>query len=168
LIAGTFILESNNLKEILFPLNVFFKSKYHRYILAALLLFTASSVMDKLLVSKMNLTPISFTAFQHIYFALLLFIIYFAFRGKLVDHSPQVNKTDYLWILLISVLTIGYRYTQIVSVSIASVALTLAVKRTSVLWATVIGGKIFKDTNLPKKIIAVLFILLGAILILRD
>jgi len=168
LIAGTFILESKNLKEILFPLNVFFKSKYHRYILAALLLFTASSVMDKLLVSKMNLTPISFTEFQHIYFALLLFIIYFAFRGKLVDHSPQVNKTDYLWILLISVLTIGYRYTQIVSVSIASVALTLAVKRTSVLWATVIGGKIFKDTNLPKKIIAVLFILLGAILILRD
>jgi len=168
LIAGTFILESKNLKEILFPLNVFFKSKYHRYILAALLLFTASSVMDKLLVSKMNLTPISFTAFQHIYFALLLFIIYYAFRGKLVDHSPQVNKTDYLWILLISVLTIGYRYTQIVSVSIASVALTLAVKRTSVLWATVIGGKIFKDTNLPKKIIAVLFILLGAILILRD
>jgi drug/metabolite transporter (DMT)-like permease len=168
LIAGTFILESKNLKEILFPLNVFFKSKYHRYILAALLLFTASSVMDKLLVSKMNLTPISFTAFQHIYFALLLFIIYFAFRGKLVDHSPQVNKTDYLWILFISVLTIGYRYTQIASVSIASVALTLAVKRTSVLWATVIGGKIFKDTNLPKKIIAVLFILLGAILILRD
>ena len=168
LIAGTFILESKNLKEILFPLNVFFKSKYHRYILAALLLFTASSVMDKLLVSKMNLMPISFTAFQHIYFALLLFIIYFAFRGKLVDHSPQVNKTDYLWILLISVLTIGYRYTQIVSVSLASVALTLAVKRTSVLWATVIGGRIFKDSNLLKKIIAVLFILLGAILILRD
>jgi drug/metabolite transporter (DMT)-like permease len=46
--------------------------------------------------------------------------------------------------------------------------LTLAVKRTSVLWATIIGGKIFKDTNLTKKIIAVLFILLGAILILRD
>jgi drug/metabolite transporter (DMT)-like permease len=168
LIAGTYILESKNLKEILFPLNVFIKSKYHQYIIAALLLFTASSVMDKLLVAKMNLTPISFTAFQHVFFALLLFIIYFAFKGKLVDHSPRVNKSDVLWILLISVLTIGYRYTQIVSISIASVALTLAVKRTSVLWATVIGGKIFKDTNLLKKTIAVLFILLGAILILRD
>jgi len=168
LILGTYILESKNLREILFPLNVFLKSRYHQYIIAALLLFTASSVMDKLLVSKMNLTPISFTAFQHIYFALLLFIIYFAFRGRLVDHYPRVNKSDVLWIVLISVLTIGYRYTQIVSVSIASVALTLAVKRTSVLWATVIGGKIFKDTNLLKKTIAVLFILLGAILILRD
>ena len=168
LIAGTYILESKNLKEILFPLNVFFKSRYHQYILAALLLFTASSVMDKLLVAKMSLTPISLTAFQHVYFAGLFFIIYFAFKNKLENHSSQLNKTDVLWILLISVLTIGYRYTQIVSISLASVALTLAVKRTSVLWATVIGGKIFKDTNLLKKTIAVLFILLGAILILRD
>lgn len=168
LIAGTYILESKNLKEILFPLNVFFKSRYHQYILAALLLFTASSVMDKLLVAKMNLTPISLTAFQHLYFALLFLLIYFLFKEKLENRSPQINKTDVLWILLISVLTIGYRYTQIVSISLASVALTLAVKRTSVLWATVIGGKIFKDTNLLKKTIAVLFILLGAILILRD
>ncbi len=168
LIAGTYILESKNLKEILFPLNVFFKSKYHHYILAALLLFTASSVMDKLLLIKLDFTPISLTAFQHFYFALMFFIIYFSFKGKLENHSPQINKTDVLWILLISVLTIGYRYTQIVSISLASVALTLAVKRTSVLWATVIGGRIFKDSNLLKKIIAVLFILLGAILILRN
>jgi drug/metabolite transporter (DMT)-like permease len=168
LITGTYILESKNLKEILFPLNVFFKSRYHQYILTALLLFTASSVMDKLLVARMNLTPISLTAFQHVYFAVLFFIIYFAFKSKLENYSQQLNKTDFLWILLISILTIGYRYTQIVSISLGSVALTLAVKRTSVLWATVIGGKIFKDTNLLKKTIAVLFILLGAILILRD
>jgi len=168
LVAGTYILESKNLKEILFPLNIFLKSKYHQYILAALLLFTASSVMDKLLLVKMNLTPFSLTAFQHVYFAVLFFIIYFAFKGKLENYSPKVNKTVILWILLISILTIGYRYTQIVSISLASIALTLAVKRTSVLWATVIGGKIFKDTNLFKKTIAVLFILLGAILILRD
>jgi drug/metabolite transporter (DMT)-like permease len=168
LIAGTYILESKNLKEILFPLNVFLKSRYHQYILVALLLFTASSVMDKLLVAKMSLTPISFTAFQHVFFALLLLIIYFAFRNKLKNRSPQIDKTEVLWIVSISVLTIGYRYTQIVSISLASVALTLAVKRTSVLWATIIGGKIFKDTNLLKKTIAVLFILLGAILILRD
>jgi len=168
LITGTYILESKNLTEILFPLNVFIKSRYHQYILAALLLFTASSVMDKLLVAQMGLTPVSLTAIQNGYFAILFFIIYLAFKGKLEGRAPQINKTDVLWILLISVLTIGYRFTQIVSVSIASVALTLAVKRTSVLWATVIGGKIFKDTNLLKKTIAVLFILVGAILILKD
>ena len=62
----------------------------------------------------------------------MFFIIYYLFKGKLEGNSPQLSRTDALWILLISILTIGYRYTQIVSVSIASVALTLAVKRTSV------------------------------------
>lgn len=168
LIAGTYILESKNLKEILFPFNTFLRSKYHHYILAALLLFSASSVMDKLLLIKLELTPISLTAFQHLYFALIFFIIYFLFKGKLSNRPSQINKTDIMWIIVISILTIGYRYTQVVSISLASVALTLAVKRTSVLWATIIGGRIFKDTNLIKKTIAVLFILLGVILILRE
>ena len=168
LIVGTYILESKSLKEIFFPLNVFLKSKYHHYILAALLLFTASSVMDKFLLVKLNFTPISLTAFQHLYFAFLFLIIFLISEKKFDKSKIFVNKKDYLWIALISVLTLGYRFTQVVSISMSSVALTLAVKRTSVLWATIIGGKIFKDSNLLKKIIAVLFILLGAILILRD
>ena len=168
LIVGTYILESKSLKEIFFPLNVFLKSKYHHYILAALLLFTASSVMDKFLLVKLNFTPISLTAFQHLYFAFLFLIIYLISEKKFDKSKIFANKKDYLWIALISVLTLGYRFTQVVSISMSSVALTLAVKRTSVLWATIIGGKIFKDSNLVKKIIAVLFILLGAILILRD
>ncbi|MDQ7816169.1 MAG: EamA family transporter [Melioribacteraceae bacterium] len=168
LIAGTYILESKNLKEILFPLNVFFKSKYHQYILMALLLFTASSVMDKILLIKLNLTPVSLTAFQHLFFAFFFAIIFFGVRGTKEKGLSIINKKDLGWIALISVLTIGYRFTQVIAISLASVALTLAVKRTSVLWATIIGGKIFKDSNMLKKIIAVLFILLGAILILRD
>jgi len=168
LISGTYILESKNLREILFPLNVFIKSKYHRYILAALFLFTASSIMDKLLLVKMNLSPISLTAFQHLFFAILFAAIFYSFKKNREEVLGKFRKKDIGWIVLISLLTIGYRYTQIVSISLASVALTLAVKRTSVLWATLIGGKIFKDTNLLKKTIAVLFILLGTILILRN
>ena len=168
LIAGTYILESKNLNKILFPLNVFIKSKYHRYILAALFLFTTSSIMDKLLLVKMNLSPVSLTAFQHLFFAILFAAIFYSFKKNRIEVFSKFRKKDLGWIVLISLLTIGYRYTQIVSISLASVALTLAVKRTSVLWATIIGGKIFKDTNLLKKTIAVLFILLGTILILRN
>ena len=168
LITGTYILESKNLGEILFPLRVFFRSKYHRYVLAALLLFTASSIMDKMLLVKMNLSPISLTAFQHLFFAFIFTAVYISFKKNREKILPNFKKKDILWIVLISLLTIGYRYTQVVSIGLASVALTLAVKRTSVLWATIIGGKIFKDSNLLKKIIAVSFILLGAILILHD
>ncbi len=168
LIVGTFILESKNLKEFVFPFNVFLKSKYHRYIILALFLFTASSILDKLLLIKLNLSPISLTAFQHIYFAVLFSIIYLVFRRKEEITSVVIKKDNLGWIALISILTIGYRYTQIVAVSLASVALVLAIKRTSVFWATVIGGKLFNDKDLLKRSIAAILILVGAILILRE
>jgi drug/metabolite transporter (DMT)-like permease len=168
LIIGTFILESKNLKELVFPIHVFLKSKYHRFIIAALLLFTASSILDKLLLVKLNLSPVSLTAFQHIYFAILFSIIFLIFKRKTEISSDGLKKENLGWIALISVLTIGYRYTQIVAVSLASVALVLAIKRTSVFWATVIGGKIFNDKDLLKRSIAAILILVGAILILRE
>lgn len=168
LIVGTYILESKSLKEVLIPFRVFIKSKYHHFILAALILFTASSIMDKLLIIKLNLTPISLTAFQHIYFALIFGIIFLFAKTDLTKQNVETIKNNFGWIALISILTIGYRFSQVWAVSLASVALVLAVKRTSVLWATIIGGKIFKDTNLLKKVVAVLFILIGAMLILKD
>ena len=173
LIVGTYILESKSLKEIFSPFAVFIKSKYHHYILLALLLFTASSILDKLLLVRLNLSPISLTAFQHLFFAILFAAVYVLFllynNENIHEKTLEIfQKKDLGWIALISILTIGYRFTQIVAVKLASVALVLAVKRTSVLWATIIGGKIFKDSNLLKKTIAVIFILLGAILILRE
>ncbi len=62
-----------------------------------------------------------------------------------------MHKKNLGWIALISVLTIGYRFTQVAAVGMASVALVLAIKRTSVFWATIIGGKIFSDKDLIEK-----------------
>lgn len=168
LIAGTYILENKNTNVFHFPFTVFYKSKYHRFILIALLLFTASSILDKLLLVKLNLSPISLTAFQHIFFAALFSIAYIFFRSKEPSDSISVKKSNFGWIVLISLFTIGYRFAQIVAVSMASVALVLAIKRTSVFWATLIGGKIFNDEDLLKRSIAAILILIGAILILRE
>jgi len=168
LMLGTYILESGNSTKIIFPFSILLKSKYHRFVILALLLFTASSILDKLLLIKLNLSPISLTAFQHIYFAIMFSIIFFVFRKKTEPLPSITNKINLGWIALISVLTIGYRYTQVVAIGLASVALVLAVKRTSVFWATIIGGKIFSDKDLLKRSIAAVLILIGAILILRE
>ncbi|HEX9252457.1 MAG TPA: DMT family transporter [Ignavibacteriaceae bacterium] len=168
LIVGTFILESKNIKAFSFPFKIFSKSKYHRFVIIALFLFTASSILDKLLLIKLNLSPISLTAFQHIYFAIIFSLIYLIFKQKSEVSSVSIKKDNLGWIALISILTIGYRYTQIVAVSLASVALVLAIKRTSVFWATVIGGKLFNDKDLLKRSLAAILILIGAILILRE
>jgi len=168
LMLGTYILESGNSTKIIFPFSILLKSKYHRFVILALLLFTASSILDKLLLIKLNLSPISLTAFQHIYFAIMFSIIFFVFRKKTEPLPNITNKINLGWIALISVLTIGYRYTQVVAIGLASVALVLAVKRTSVFWATIIGGRIFSDKDLLKRSIAAVLILVGAILILRE
>ncbi len=168
LMLGTYILESGNSTKIIFPFSILLKSKYHRFVILALLLFTASSILDKLLLIKLNLSPISLTAFQHIYFAIIFSIVFFIFRKKTEPLPNITNKINLGWIALISVLTIGYRYTQVVAIGLASVALVLAVKRTSVFWATIIGGRIFSDKDLLKRSIAAVLILVGAILILRE
>ena len=124
--------------------------------------------MDKLLLIRLNLTPVSLIAIQHFYFAVLFAAIYFYYAYKIKLPKILIRRNDIWWIILISVLTIGYRYTQVVAVSIASVAIVLAVKRTSVFWATIIGGKIFNEKKLLKKTLAVIFIVAGTILILRD
>jgi drug/metabolite transporter (DMT)-like permease len=168
LISGTFILESDNGKNFFKPFTVFFKSKYHRYIILALLLFTASSLLDKFLLVRLDLTPISLTAFQHIYFAVLFAAAFLVYRNNVAPVSSITNKNNLIWIAVISLLTIGYRFTQVAAVGMASVALVIAIKRTSVFWATLIGGKIFSDKDLLKRSIAAILIVIGAILILRD
>ena len=168
LVVGTFILESKNLKQFIYPFNAFKYSKYYQYVIFALLLFTASSILDKLLLIKLNLSPISLTGFQHLYFAILFSIIFYFFKDKANNTKVKINKEIFGWIALISILTIGYRYTQVIAVSLASVALVLAVKRTSVFWATIIGGKLFNDKDLLKRSFAAVLIIAGAILILRE
>ncbi len=66
---------------------------------------------------------------------------------------------------MISVITIGYRYTQIEAVKIAPVALVLSIKRTSVFFASIFGGKIFSESYLLKKGIAIIIMLIGAYLL---
>lgn len=110
----------------------------------------------------------SLTAFQHVYFAILFGLVFFIFSKKVETTNQLITKSNLIWVALISVLTIGYRFTQVAAVGMASVALVLAIKRTSVFWATIIGGRIFNDKDLLKRSLAAILIVIGAILILRD
>jgi drug/metabolite transporter (DMT)-like permease len=168
LLIGTYILETKPVQTLLEPFQVFFKSKEYRYVIAALLLFTATSILDKLLLNKYNLPPVEFMPFQQFFFAIIFGIIYL-YRRK--DGLAVINKLDknvILLIVIVAILTIGYRYTQILSTKIAPVSLVLAVKRTSVFFAAIIGGKLFDEKNLVKKAIAAAIIIAGSLLLLQE
>jgi uncharacterized membrane protein len=170
LIAGTYILEVKSNQKLFDPYLILIKSKFHRYVISALLLFTVSSIMDKVILKEYKLPPDSFLFFQHLFFALIFLgiAIYRGAKSKLLLSTLQENKELFGWIFVIAVLTFGYRWTQIEAVKIAPVALVLSVKRISVFFSTLIGGKIFKEGELLKKAIATAVIIAGTLLILRE
>jgi len=162
LLVGTYILEIKHSNDLLSPIKTFMKSDYHHYIVYAILLFTFSSIIDKVLLRNYKLAPIAFVLFQQIFLLMNFIIIIFFKHRNILQILKSVNRNTILWIVLISVATLGYRYTQLEAVKIAPVALVLSVKRTSVFFASVIGGKLFSEHNLLKKGIAIIIMLFGA------
>jgi len=168
LLVGTYVLETESGRSFFGPFKIFFQSKNYRFVITALLLFTVTSILDKVLVGKYKVTPHTFMAFQHVFMAVIFLITFLFLKKSSQSEKTSVNKSAILLIILIAVITIGYRYTQIEAVKIAPVALVLSVKRISVFFATLIGGKIFNEKNLLKKAIATAIMVAGALLILDE
>lgn len=165
ILIGTYILETKNNKELLEPFLVFARSKKYHYIIFALLFFTVTAIIDKLLLKKYQLPPFTMLGFQQIFFLFNFILIYLFVKGKPLELLKETNKEIYFWIIIIAIITIGYRWTQIEAFKLAPIALVLAVKRISVFFATVVGGKIFNEMNLVRKAIATIIMLIGIFLI---
>ena len=165
MIAGIFLLEryesaASNNKQ-------WFDSS-HWYIGSALILFSVSSVFDKYLVSGIKTPPLVVLFYQHAVFLVLYGGLYFRKHRSLKSFTESGMRSTVLLILAVAVLTMGYRYTQLAAVKLGSVALVLAVKRTSVFWAALVGGKLFDEKRLVPKLIAAACIIAAGFMILRN
>ncbi len=164
LLVGTYVMETVKGRSLLHPFAVFFKSDKHQYIIAALLLFTATSILDKVLLIDMSLGPVPLMAFQHV-FNPVVFLVFMLAAKRKPGGFTRFPREALLWIAVVAVLTLGYRFAQIEAVYIAPVALVLAVKRVSVFIAAMAGGKIFDESNLLRKGFAIVLLLAGATLV---
>lgn len=139
----------------------------HLLIVGALVLFALSSVGDKVLVSGFRMDLRIVLVFQHIVFCLLFGAMLMVRRTGLrvvLEEGRRVLPV----IVLIAVVTIGYRYAQLAATVEAPVALVLAVKRTSILFASLVGGRIFADERLPVRLAGAAMIVGAGFLILRN
>ena len=162
IVAGTYVLELKKKDPGIFsPFKNIFRSVKYLYVLTAVLLFTVTSLMDRVLLKGYKLPPYTFMAYQQLFYAVIFMAIILAKRKS---HAlPFKNLTGEIWILilLVAVFTVIYRFTQIAAVKLAPVALVLAVKRISVLIAIILGGRLFKESNILRRIIAAVIILAG-------
>jgi len=167
LLAGTYMLQTGGFSNLLKPLRITFIKKGYWYIVGALAVFTLTSLLDKWLLSSYKLSPEVFLPLQHFFMA--LFFTVFAATGKVLRQALHSDlKKVWRLVLLVAVVTILYRYAHIWAVKTGAVALALSVKRTSVFFAALIGGYIFKEERLMFKAIAISIMVFGAIMVILD
>lgn len=166
LMIGTYTLQikTKEKQKLLDPFKAFFRAKGYYYIITALILFTTTSILDKAILKNFSLPLNAFMGFQHLFLS-IIFILFIVLTGK-THQLKHAFKFSWTLVLIISIFTIIYRYTQLSSVKIAPVALVLSIKRTAIFFAVVIGGKLFKENNLLIRTIATAIMIIGAILII--
>ncbi len=165
LLAGTYVLQMGHRKNLLEPFLSMGKSRAHRFLLGALFIFTLTSLLDKWLLKGFKLQPYTMLYFQHIFLGFNFLVLTLITHKSLAPLRVTLIRS---WkpILLVSIFTIVYRYTQILSIKAGSVALTLALKRISVFIAVVIGGQYFREHFLLRKAIATAILIAGATMII--
>ena len=166
IVAGTYVLELKKQNGSIFdPFKTFLKSPKYVHVLTAVILFTITALMDRILLKNFKLPPYTFMAYQQLFYALFFVFVVASKRRNLSIPFKTLNRETFILILLVAGLTIIYRYTQIEAVKLAPVALVLAVKRLSVLIAIIVGGRLFKENNVWRRVIATIIILAGISLI---
>jgi drug/metabolite transporter (DMT)-like permease len=172
MVTGTYLLELRKGNENIFtPLKNIVVSGKYTPVMIALLLFTVSSLIDRILLRDYALPPYTFMAYQQLFFVIIFLTLFTIsmMRGKTVIRDFRIGREIWGILILTSIFTVIYRYTQIEAVKLAPVALVLSVKRLSVLMAVLTGGRIFKEEFLVRRIIAAAIILLGTtILIVKN
>ncbi len=167
MIAGVYLLERKQKDKIFQPIRAIVKSKKYYYIYGAVGLFAVSSVFDRMLVHSMKVNPFFILFYQHIvyvlFFSSLLMMRHVSFKTVIKKSIEQLPL-----IATVAVLTLAYRFTQLEATKIAPVALVLAVKRTSILYASFFGGKLFSEDRLTEKLVGTLLIVAAGFFILRN
>lgn len=140
-------------------------SKYLHYLFIALFLYSISAIFSRILLADLKIDPYAYIAFVHL-FLMINFLSFTGISEKGFKCVPQGFR-DTGWIILpIAFLTIGYRLSEIFAVQNAYVGLAIAVKHSSVLFMTIIGGELFHESYLARKWLAVFVMACGVALIM--
>jgi len=165
LLIGTYFLQIDKSGDWRSPFYFVKRNKAQWFILGAIALFSTTTILDKSLLRDFRFPPEIFLPFQQIFYS-LVFLVAFLITKKNHRALAQQFKQSWKPILVVAVLAIVYRYAHILAMKVGPVALVLSIKRTSVFFATIIGGHYFREQNLIRRSISVLVMVAGVIIIL--
>ena len=167
MMIGLYLLEKKPNQKLFDPWREVLLSKNHITIFGAVSLFAVSSVADKALVSTFRTDPLVVLFYQNGMYVLVFAVAFWFRRGSIRPIMRDGNRL-LPYILAAAFLTVCYRLTQLEATKIGPVALVLAVKRTSIIYASFFGGRIFSDERRGMKLLGAALIVVSGFMILRN
>jgi drug/metabolite transporter (DMT)-like permease len=134
-------------------------------IVLALLASVVVALLDKSILSGFKIPPQLFITAQQWCLAGLFLVILVGRKFSGVVDTMHGSWAVGLSLVALAILTVGYRYMQMRGVMLAPVALVLAVRRTSVVMASLAGGSLFHERGFIRRSVAAAILAGGAILL---
>ncbi len=163
LIIGTYVLETHENKDMFYPFKVLFKSKHTKYILLSILIGASTAILDKFILNFITAFTLIFVI--QIFILINFLILMCFFQGGLKPIKIGLKKAG-IWIFLLAVLVVSKRILLAEAISLTHVSLVIAISQLSILFTIIIGGQLFHEKHLKRKIIASVVMLAGVFLII--
>ncbi len=160
LLLGTYILETTHFFRAREFFNNLWGDKYARVIMLGLIVYGFTSIGDRIILAHWGVSPMLYIALAQLCIA-LIFLVITLFKHRSIMPSLAIIKSSGKSIFLVALLTTGYRLMQAEATALAAVGLVVAVKRSSTLFTTIIGGELFHDHGILRKTIACIIMIIG-------
>ncbi|MFC1741221.1 GRP family sugar transporter [Nanoarchaeota archaeon] len=164
LVLGAYWLQADHhFSSLIRPWHIF-RNKYSIFMLIALFFYALCAVIDKLVLQEVD--PYTFLSATYFFLAFNYLTIQFVKYDGLKDIKHAFSHEKYL-IIIVALLLIfaDIFYYMAVALPGAMVSLIIPIKRLSTLVATIIGGRMFHDHNLPQRIVACAVMVAGVVLV---
>ena len=164
LISGSYILEIDfKSHNITTPIKKIWKSRYIHYVFLAMGSYSISAITCKYVLEFTD--PVTLIFVEQFFIVLVFLAILQLFYDGIGGIKHGIKKIG-KWVIIMPVLIVSYRLLQSVAIQMTYVSLVIPIKRLSTLFSTVMGGGIFREHGLYKKIIACAIMIVGACLVI--
>ena len=160
--AGAYMLEIHRMKDGIFePIKAISANAGARSILAASILWSFTSVLDKVAVLKAS--PMMWSCCISLTMGVIVLLVGL-FAGKIT--KEEVSNSSFVVLISLGVAYAGMHFCQMGAIAIGQISYVISIKRLGILISVIIGSLIFKEPQFKERLIASLVMISGVYLII--
>lgn len=164
MIAGGYLLQFSSLRDLLAPLRAVVQHRAYASIFGAMAIVAVAALLNRYVLATVRVKPLAFIALDHAFAVANLLVAGVVLRRP-VARTIAAFRLSPTIIPVIAGGTAAYRFFEALATAAAPVALVVSLKRLSVVFAVVFGGRLFREGHLVQRTVATLLMAAGAALV---